>query len=552
MRTTRRIAVLSVAWILFAGCGSGDQGPCDPCDSCPRCPDACIPGDASGDTATDAVVDAPPAADEGILDEGADPDPGSADLGDEGPSGPTWWTAEATRTIDDLRFLTVKDPGSGRMVPVFGLGVHPEYSGAWDGITGLGQCRVDPDTGRVIGHVDNGIENLHAAAAAGSNFAYLWGYVADPDYLAVDPPLYGVWHPEYGTLGAGREAIPIMVCAYGEEDMSSNKTQRIAQMASDFEDFRARRGRWSPERAPTLPPYEDLPWFCWHPSFRMIGGGDGFDDYLEDPVADAFAKTTNLLIGDAYSYACNPFEAGSLDAIIQGQRGEKGECYDDWLAWNDPDHQRSFTAGWDLAHSLRRRANPDAVVWMWIQGYAFDDGVGGGECWSGRPSDSWAAGPFPTRRYLRKEILSTIAAGATGIIFFGYGYNRETTAVHVQAILRALSLPEVYGPALLSPRLDLGFDTTFFGEGGRAHLLVKWDATTRAAYVLGANPGALQTAIDLTFPWSLARVEILDWNRPGFREMAEETPVTLDDRTLRFVAPEDEGFVLRVTPRFPE
>ncbi|HOU53590.1 MAG TPA: hypothetical protein PLQ97_06645 [Myxococcota bacterium] len=544
MTTRCLVTTIALPWVLAAGCGSGNPDPCAPCDSCPRCPDICAAEDLPGDAIIDMVPDGPPAMDPGDI--------ANTDLGDEGPTGPTWWTAEATRTIDDLRFLTVKDPVSGQMRPIFGLGVHPSYIGAWDGVSGPGQCRIDPDTGQVIGHVDNGIENLHAAAAAGANFAYTWDYVRDPDFLAVDPPLHGIWHPEHGSLGPGQEAIPIMVCPYGEEDMSDNKARRIAEMAADFEDFKARRGRWSPENAPTLPPFEDLPWFCWHPTFRMIGGGDGYDDYLQDSVADAFAKTTNLLIGDTYTYVCNRFEGGSLDAILYGQKGEQGECYDDWLAWNDPDHRRSFTAGWELAHSLRRRAHPDAVVWMWMQGYAFDDGIGTGVCWSGQPSDSWASGPFPTQRYLRKEILSTIAAGATGIIFFGYGYNREITAVRMRSILRALSLPEVYGPALMSPRLDLGMDTTFVGEEGRAHLLVKWDASTRAAYVLGANPGALPTPIDLPFPWTLSRAEVLDWNRPGFQETAEEMPIVLDDRTLRFVAPADEGFIIRVTPLFPE
>jgi hypothetical protein len=281
----------------------------------------------------------------------------------------------------------------------------------------------------------------------------------------------------------------------------------------------------------------------------MIGGGSGFTDYLTDPMADAFAKTTNLLIGDTYTYACNPFEEGSVDAILQGQKGAKGECYDDWLAWDDPDHRSMFSAAWDLAHSLRTRANPDAVVWMWMQGYAFDDGNGDGECWSGQPSTSWASGPFPTMRYLRKEILSAFAAGATGIILFGYGSCRDPEAEKLQSLLRALSHPEVLGPALLSPRLDLGVDTAFAGEGGRAHLLVKWDAATRAAFVLGANPGAKETAFTLAFPWTLAKVERLDWFVPGFVDAPE---VALDDRALSWTAPADEGFILRVTPLFEE
>jgi hypothetical protein len=328
-----------------------------------------------------------------------------------------------------------------------------------------------------------------------------------------------------------------------------NKQKRIAEMAADFADFQARRGRWSKENAPTLPPYEDMPWYCWHPSFRMIGGGDGTTEYMTDPVADAFAKTTNLLIGDSYTYTCNPYDENSIEAIIQGQKGAKGECYDDWLAWDDPDHRHLFSPAWDLGRSLRTRSNPDAVVWLWIQGYAFDDGNGSNECWSGQPSTSWASGPFPTMRYLRKEILSAFAAGGTGFIFFGYGDCRDPEASKLQSLLRALSLPEVYGPALMSPRLDLGVDTTFAGEGGRAHLLVKWDAATRAAYVLGANPGAKETAFTLAFPWTLSKVETLDWFTPAFANAGD---IVLNDRTLSWTAPADEGFILRVTPRFAE
>jgi len=115
------------------------------------------------------------------------------------------------------------------------------------------------------------------------------------------------------------------------------------------------------------------------------------------------------------------------------------------------------------------------------------------------------------------------------------------------AILRALSFEEVYEPALTSPRLDVGRDTRFLGDGGRVHAIVKWHAASRRAFIAGANPGPYRTAFEVEFPWSVARVERLHWTVPSF---LDEPEVEIRDRVVSWTAPEDEGFILRITPLF--
>lgn len=514
-----------------ADAGPGDTAGADT----PRAGDTLADGGPGDAQAPDA-----PAGD-GLLGDSAAPDGRVADApeGDTAPVPPTYWSAAATRTVDDLVFV------KGAGTPIFAIGVHPSRTGAWDGITGPGGCHEDPETGRFVGTTNDGKEQLHKAVAAGANFVFLWGYGSEPDYIPTDPRPYGRWYPGYGSeRPVEQDVTPILVNEHGETDMEGYSPTRLAELSADFEAFRTRTGRWAPENAPNLPPYEDMPYFAWHPTFRMKGGGDGSGETFTDAEVEDYARATNMMIGDTYSYVCNRWD--SRLNWLTGQVGETGECYDDWLSRDDPEHRGYFSAAWDLAYSLRRHANPDAVVWMWMQGHAFDDDIGGGECWNGE-SDLWANGPFPTLRYLRKEIASTIAAGGTGIIFFGYGYNREATAEKVRSLIRALAFDEVYGPALLSPRLDLGQDTAFLGPEGRAHVIVKWDAAGRRAFVIGANPGGQRTRFSLEFPWTLAGVERLDWNTPKFIAAAD---ATLADRRLTYVAPEDEGFVLRVTPLF--
>ncbi len=536
--------LLSLPWVA-ASCGGDGGGGCPATDRsaavcdviCPACELPADPGSASDDS--EVGPDVP------VIDLAVDAEP-DVPSEDPGPVAPTWWTAEATQVIDDLRFIEHQ----GRRI--FGLGVHPSRNGAWDGVSGPNECRLDEDSGLWLGLTNDGTASLHGAAGAGANFVYTWGYQRDPEYLKVDPPFLGIWHPQYGEMdaafGPGTEAIPIAACEHGEIDLDGYNPAKVAQVTADFEDFKARRGRWSPEALPNLPSYEEMPWFCWHPTFRMKGGGTVTDEVFTDAQADLYAKATNFMIGDTYTYVCNRWEG--VEAILMGQDGPMDECYDDWLARDDPKHRSYFDAAWSLAHSLRARANPDAVVWMWMQGHGFDDDIGNGICRKGT-SDLWAKGPFPTLRYLRKEMMSTIVAGGTGLVFFGYGYNRAPEAAKVRSLIRALAWEEVHGPALLSPRLDVGQDLTFTGEGGRAHLMVKWDASSRQAFILGANPGAHMTPFEVTFPWTVAHVELLDWWTPSWLEEPEVTAIEIVDRTVRWVAPQDDGFVMRVTPAFP-
>ncbi len=510
--------------LVAAGCSESEPGKagCDSCPACPECgdPGSCPPPDVPGPG--DAATDVPVSVDSGV-------------------PAPTYWSAEATRTTDDLVFARV----DGK--PFFALGIHPSVKGGWDGSAET--CYKDPATGKWVGLTNDGYETTLAALEAGANFAFLWGYGQGPEWGALYHRFYGRWQWHWGTTKPKeQDVIPIIVNEYGESDLDAeNPEEKAAQMAKDFEDFKARRGRWSPENAPNLPPYEELPWFAWHPTWRMIGTSDepgGGGSMLSHEQATAFARATNMMIGDNYTYVCNRWD--SITNLLTGQKGEIGECYDDWLAWADPEHDSYFRAAWDLANSLREKANPDTLIWMWIQGYSFGEAYMKDLCTKGY-SDTWAVGEFPTPRYLRKEIMSSVAAGATGIIFFGYGDNRRPNVEKMLTILRALSSEDVYEPVLTSPRLDLGVDTRYLGVGGRVHAIVKWHAATRTAYVAGANPGPYRTPFILEFPWTVARVERLHWTVPGFLNDPE---VQVMDRSIAWDAPEDEGFILRITPLF--
>lgn len=143
-----------------------------------------------------------------------------------------------------------------------------------------------------------------------------------------------------------------------------------------------------------------------------------------------------------------------------------------------------------------------------------------------------------------------IAAGGTGIIFFGWFYALWSDVEELNSFFRALSHPDVYEPVLTSPRLDLGVDTRYLGElghdgRGRAHAMVKWHEASRKAFVVFANPGARATAVELPFPWSIARVERLDWDAPAFVDAPE---VTLQQTSLVTTIPQDEGVIYRITP----
>jgi hypothetical protein len=264
-----------------------------------------------------------------------------------------------------------------------------------------------------------------------------------------------------------------------------------------------------------------------------------------------------MMIGDDYTYVENRYDMNDpwerVIGTIAGQKGPKGEGYEEWIEKDDPEHQSYFTAAWDLAHSLVTKRSPGSVVWLWIQGYSFGDSIAETECKKGF-SDLWATGKFPSKRYLRKEIASMIAAGGTGMIFFGFFNNRMPETEILLSFFRALSSADVYGPALTSPRLDLGFDTTTLGEPGkngkgRVHVLAKWHDPSKTAYLIGSNPGGKATSISIQFPWSIEKAEILDWDVPEF---TVEPAIEINNRTLEWTVPKDEGFIIRITPLFEQ
>lgn len=452
---------------------------------------------------------------------------------------PTYWSQESIKVIDDLAFVRVNG------MPFFAIGVDTKSEGPWDGISGPYQC-TDGN-----GRLNNAAEMSQQAVDAGANFIFAWGVSDEVNLtmLATNPQVYGRWRDDWGIRRPKeKDTIPIIYNERGESDMldrvHENPFDVASDLAADFQDFKNRTGNYSLSVKPNLPSYEEIPWFAWHPTWRMRGGGDGTGEELTSSEADAFAIATNMMIGDNYTYVCNRFDERYNS--LTGQKGKQGECYEDWLAKDDPDHKEYFDAAWGLAHSIRTRSYPDSVIWMWMQGSAFDDDIGLGICENGH-SDLWAMGPFPSMAYLRKEIASTIAAGGTGIIFFGYMYNRPDTAEKLLSLMRALSHKDVYEPALLSPRLDLGVDLTNYGKGGRAHLIAKWDQKSRQAFLIGANPGAHATTIPIDFPWTIGKAELLDWNAPGFFQSNE---LKVSDKRLTYTAPCDEGFIILITPLF--
>ncbi len=532
--TTRHLFLFLAALSAAAavGCG-GDKEECGPVEvtigdddeSCPKpstpsCPD---PGPATcpepSSDAGSAPADVPPS-----------------------PAPPTYWSAEATTTVDDVLFAE----HAGERI--FALGFDAKKGSIWDGATGKDEC--DKDAG--VGYLFPLFDTYARAAAAGANFAFIWGY-PKPDWEHYDDWLdaismfYGRWVGDMGTARpADKDVTPIIYNAWGESDFDNPDIEgTIERHNAEFEEWRTRTGRYSPEEMPNLPPFEELPWFAWHPTWRSSGGGDGKGELLTDEQARGMINTSNMVIGDNYSYVTNRHDS-RLNPVT-GQRGEPGEGYDDWLAVADDENSGKFKAAWRVVDAVERFAERPILRWMWIQGYSFGYSLGKSMCEKGG-SDTWATGWFPTFSYLRKEVCSVIAGGGTGIVFFAYMSAHPRDGEKVETIFSALSHEEVYGPALLSPRLDLGDqDLRHLGEGGRIHAIAKWDEESRRAFLIGANPGPWETRAEVTFPWSLDKVEMLMWGSPRF---VESPRLSIDDRKLRVVAPMDEGFIIRVTPLF--
>ncbi len=506
-------------------------------------------GACSGSEAGPATVDAAPDA-ASLAELGAEPD--TALVPDVPPSAPTYWSAALTPTVDDLVFAEYQGQR------LFGLGVHAGPGLIWDGVSGPGEC--DSSTGAGYLPPETNLEKTLAAHVAGANFYYSWGFDAeDEPHVAVEPPFFGKWHDGWNRdRPVEDDIVPLFFDRFGEVDLGGYSESKAEEMEAEFADFMAREGGYAPEVRPNLPPLAELGRLSWHPTWRMEGGRafeDTASEALTDEQATRLALALNMMIGDHYTYYANRFDLNDrfelVQALLIGQKGDKGEGYESWLDGDDADHRQLFEAAWRLARSLRTRGQPEALVWMWLQGYSFGSSIGKKEC-RGEHVDNWCTGDYPSYAYLRKEALSAIVAGATGLIFFGYKDALPEDSERILKLFRVLSHEEVYGPALLTPRLDLGFDTLYMGEEGhdgrgRAHVQVRWDEGSRRAFVLGANPGARETAVALPFPWSLAKAEIMNWETATFEESAE---LVIEDRTLHYTFPRDEAAILRVTPLF--
>ncbi|MCX7944080.1 MAG: hypothetical protein N2746_06190 [Deltaproteobacteria bacterium] len=482
-------------------------------------------------------------------DTGVGTDASTEDMGQ-----PIYFSKKHIKLKDEPIFIKVRDRTTGELKNFFGIGYGAHWYGPWDGVSGKNQCYVD-SSGRAHGFYDNAEELNLLAAEAGANFVYVW---SGEDKLSTSPKLYGRWLKEYNDKDPKEwRAIPIIYNGRGEADVDKDREGAINDLRERFRQFRLRIGDYSKEKQPLLPPYEEMPWFSWHPTWRIKGTGDGTDEVTTPQQADAFAQSTTMMIGNSYSYVENRFDE-ELNPIT-GQKGKKGENYDYWLEIDDPDHRSYFTATWDMTYSARIRslgekaADPrfGTVVWSWIQGFAFNDDIGLKECFSGK-SGHWAAGKFPTKAYLRKEITATIAAGGTGIIFFGYFYCRKPEADIIRSFFRALSNPEVYEGALISPEMNLGYDTKFMGElgydgKGRAHLIVKWFEKNKSIYVVGSNPGARATTFELTFPFSIDKAYLYDWENASFFVSSD---IKISNTKITYTIPRDDGIIIKLVPLF--
>ncbi|MCX7944188.1 MAG: hypothetical protein N2746_06745 [Deltaproteobacteria bacterium] len=465
---------------------------------------------------------------------------------------PTYFTESLVKLKDELVFVKVKDRTSGEIKNFFAIGYDSHSNGPWDGVSGKNQCYRDAK-GKAHGFYDNAEELNLLAAESGANFVYVW---SGEEKLSTSPKLYGRWLEQYNNMDPKVwRSIPIIYNGAGEVDMDPNRDEAINSLRERFRRFKFRIGEYSREMQPLMPSYEEMPWFSWHPTWRIIGTGDGRGEMTSDEQADAFAQSTTMMIGDNYTYVENRFDE-ELNPIT-GQKGKKGEDYDYWLSIDDPDHRSYFSAAWDMIYSARRRSLGDkaadpsvgTVVWAWIQGHAFNDDIGRSICFNGT-SGLWAAGKFPTKEYLRKEITSTIAAGGTGIIFFGYFYCRRPEADVIRSFFKALSNPEIYEGVLISPEMDLGYDTKFLGEvgydgRGRAHIMVKWYKKNKTIYLIGSNPGARATTFSLNFPFSIEKAYLYNWDAAEFFETEE---IRIHDRKVTYTIPRDDGVIIKLKP----
>ncbi len=120
----------------------------------------------------------------------------------------------------------------------------------------------------------------------------------------------------------------------------------------------------------------------------------------------------------------------------------------------------------------------------------------------------------------------------------------------MRSFFRALSNPEIYEGALISPEMDLGYDTKFIGEPGydgkgRAHIIVKWHAKTKTIYVVGSNPSARATTFSLEFPFTIDKAYLYNWDSLAFGETQE---ISIENKKITYTIARDDGVILKVIP----
>ena len=97
------------------------------------------------------------------------------------------------------------------------------------------------------GYLDINHDKHHAAAEAGANMVYLWGFGEEKATLVdVTPQFKANFASEYGKIvPADKDVIPIFYNGFGEVDLDGYSPEKVVEMKAEFEAFK------EPERAST-------------------------------------------------------------------------------------------------------------------------------------------------------------------------------------------------------------------------------------------------------------------------------------------------------------
>ncbi len=228
---------------------------------------------------------------------------------------PIYYSKDKIKMKNELVFLRAKDRSTDEIKNFFAIGYDSHSYGPWDGVSGENQCYKD-STGKAYGYYDNAEELNLLAAQCGANFVYVW---SGEDRLSTTPKLYGRWLEQYNSMNEIEwKSIPII---YNGVDMVSNREKSISELREKFMKFKLRVGEYSLKSPPKLPSYEIMPWFAWHPTWRIKGTGTERGEMTTSEEADAFAQSTTMMIGDSYTYVENRFDEEFNP--ITGQRGKR-------------------------------------------------------------------------------------------------------------------------------------------------------------------------------------------------------------------------------------